>query len=61
MRMIGRDYLEQLKLLPKKRHATSLDLMRKSEEKAKPITSIPKVERKLGKINLSKNPSRQEI
>lgn len=31
MRMIGRDYLEHLKLLPKKRHATSLDLARKSD------------------------------
>ncbi len=59
--MVGISYLEQLKLLPKKRHGTSLDLIRKSEDKMKPMTSkveIPKVKRKMGKISLGKNPNR---
>lgn len=60
--MVGISYLEQLKLLPKKRHSTSLDLSTKLEEKLKPVTSrveIPKIKKKLGKINLSKNANRQ--
>lgn len=59
--MVGISYLEQLKLLPKKRHSTSLDLSKKIEEKAKPMTSkveIPKIKKKLGKIILPKNPNR---